>query len=134
MSIGTWSADPAASQSITMSEQLLQSFIALTEQQQLDDLSQQLSAQEQADYALLMRQNLAFWQPHVQELSDAEIIALMKFFTKAEQLPGWDAGDQSPVIALGKILKQRGTGINKELSLWIKANSNNRFLPHGSLL
>lgn len=134
MSIGTWSADPAASQSITVSEQLLQSFIALTEQQQLDDLSQQLSAQEQADYALLMRQNLAFWQPHVQELSDAEIIALMKFFTKAEQLPGWDAGDQSPVIALGKILKQRGTGINKELSLWIKANSNNRFLPHGSLL
>ena len=68
------------------------------------------------------------------EFSNEEIEHLMRFFTIAEQLPGWHAADNSPVIWLGKLLKQRGVGINKELVLWIKENSDNRFLPHGPLI
>ncbi|WP_339670844.1 hypothetical protein [Dasania marina] len=134
MTIGTWSADQSSQHTISVSPQLLQRFIALATDKQLDNLAQQFSSQELADYAPLMRLAIDHWQTQAQTLNDADISALMQFFTKAEQLPGWEAGDQSPVIGLGKILKQRGMGISKELSLWIKTNSNNRFLPHGSLL
>jgi hypothetical protein len=80
-----------------------------------------------------MKQDKESWFEVADSFSDDELVHLMRFFTKAEQLPGWEAGDTSPVIWLGKMLKKRGTGIDRELALWIKANSNNQYLPHGSL-
>ena len=74
------------------------------------------------------------WFDAARTFNDDEIVHLMRFFTVAEQLPGWEAGANSPVVWLGKILKQRGTGIDRELVLWIKAHSDNQFLPHGALL
>ncbi|WP_101759989.1 hypothetical protein [Oceanicoccus sp. KOV_DT_Chl] len=81
-----------------------------------------------------MQQRKADWFHVASTLSDEQLQHLMRFFTVAESLPGWEAGDNSPVIWLGKVLKQRGTGISRELVLWIKANSSNQFLPHGALL
>ncbi len=67
-------------------------------------------------------------------LSEDELVDLVKFFTLAEsQLPGWEGGKRNPVIYLVRIIKGRG-GLTAELRKWIKANTENRWLPHGSAL
>ena len=70
----------------------------------------------------------------VNSFPDDVIIDLIKFFTVAEMTySGWKAGKKSPVIYLVKILKGRAVFCN-ELRKWIKNNSDNRYLPHGSVL
>ena len=49
------------------------------------------------------------------------------------QLPGWDGGVRSPVIYLVKLMKERGL-FTPELRKWIKKNTDNRYLPNGSVL
>ena len=64
----------------------------------------------------------------------SSLTALIRFFTVAEnQLPGWNAGSKSPVIALVSILKERDE-FTAELRKWVKSNTDNRYLPYGSAL
>lgn len=135
MSLGSW--DPNADQQsadFSIDEKLLQQLINLGDDPDLSRLQQSLSAEQLQCQAPLMRQDKEQWFALAANFSDEEIISLMRTLTLAEQLPGWQAGDKSPVIWLGKILKKRGCGIDRELQLWIKQHSDNRFLPHGSLL
>lgn len=70
----------------------------------------------------------------VNSFPDDVIIDLIKFFTVAEMTySGWKAGKKSPVIYLVKILKGRAVFCD-ELRKWIKNNSDNRYLPYGSVL
>lgn len=93
-----------------------------------------LSALERANFAGLMNQAPAVWRDGAADLSGADIEALIRFFTFAEEaISGWQAGAKSPVIPLVKVLKARGE-YPSELTTWIKANTSNRFLPHGSLM
>lgn len=81
----------------------------------------------------LMKQSEDAWQAAL-DLTDVEIETLIRFFTLAEmQLPGWEGGKHSPVIYLVRILKNRGT-FSAALRKWIKANTENRYLPYGSVL
>jgi hypothetical protein len=73
------------------------------------------------------------WQAAGSKLTSAQILALVKFFTLAERLPGWEAGARSPVIPLAAALKQRGD-YPDDLTAWIKSHTDNRFLPYGSLM
>jgi hypothetical protein len=74
------------------------------------------------------------WDRAAQPLGDEDVIALVRLFTLAEStLSGWEAGDRSPVIPLARELKRRGS-YPAELTAWIKANSQNRFLPYGNLM
>ena len=73
------------------------------------------------------------WSEAVKELPGESIVALIQLFTLAERLPGWEAGARSPVIPLAATLKKRGE-YPDDLTPWIKANSENRFLPYGSLM
>ena len=135
MSLGSW--DPQAEQSTTdfhIDSEVLHFFIGLSEHNQLDQLSTQLSAEQQQLQAKLMQLTKDDWFNVISPFSDEQLEHLICFFTLAEKLPGWEAGEKSPVIWLGKMLKQRGTGINRDLVLWIKANSSNQYLPHGPLL
>lgn len=133
MSLGSW--DPGAdNDQPKLNPDTIQSFVALSTANKLDHLADSLSTEEQQRHAALMHIDGEQWFSAAETLSDEDIEHLMRFFTKAEQLPGWQAGADSPVIWLGKVLKQRGSGISRELTLWIKANSDNRFLPHGALL
>ena len=135
MSQGTWDPGIEAEKSnFAIDDARLKHYITLSQQDLLDDLAQQLNKDEQQRQAPLMQQSREDWLAAGDGFSDDELIHLMRFFTKAEQLSGWEAGNNSPVIALGKILKKRGVGINKDLLVWIKANSRNQFLPHGSLI
>lgn len=134
MTLGSWdpNAEPTTT-SLQLEAGQLQRFIDFSQNELLDNVEQLLSANEQQTYAGLMQLDKTQWQEAADGLSDTEIVHLMRFLTKAEQLPGWEAGAKSPVIWLGKILKQRGTGIPRELTVWIRANSDNRFIPHGAL-
>lgn len=93
-----------------------------------------LSALERASLASLATAPASDWTLASAELADAEVESLVRFYTLAEEtISGWQAGDKSPVIALVKVLKSRGV-YQREMTRWIKANSSNRFLPHGSLM
>ena len=74
------------------------------------------------------------WRAALENLRDDQVIALIRFYTLAEgRFPAWKAGSNSPVIVLAKALRARGawpTG----LTAWIKAHTDNKFLPYGSLL
>ena len=98
-----------------------------------DALGAALSEDEVARDAALMKQEESAWQV-ADQLETDEIVALVRFFTLAEQqLPGWDGGKQSPVIPLVRILRARDA-FPGELRKWIKANTDNRWLPYGSAL
>ena len=82
----------------------------------------------------LMTAPAAEWQAATEPLEDGQIEHLIRVLTLAEeQFSGWQAGAKSPVIVLVKVLKSRGS-YDRSLTQWIKSNSNNRFLPHGSLM
>jgi hypothetical protein len=83
----------------------------------------------------MMKLDGAQWQPYLEHLEEAMLLDLIKFFAVAEQLlPHWHGGDKSPVIWITRLLKKRGTPLSRELVLWIKGNSDNRFLPNGPIL
>ena len=67
-------------------------------------------------------------------LDAEELEALARLFTVIEQQPGFEAGAKSPVIALCRRLRKHlDADAFAELVRWIRAHSDNRFLPHGSL-
>lgn len=93
-----------------------------------------LSDHEVARLGRLARTDGATWQGVAQELSDDQAEVLIRLLVMAETaLPGWESGAKSPVIALVRDLKAAGR-YQESLTAWIKANTSNRFLPHGSLL
>lgn len=73
------------------------------------------------------------WSGAAEVLEAGEAIALIRLFTLAERLPGWEAGARSPVIPLAAELKRRGE-YPPDLTAWIRGHTGNRFLPYGSLL
>lgn len=132
MTTGTW--DPNAGSGNTITLELLTPFLSL-QNDQLTDLTELLPTATVQSTGWLMKRTLAEWQPVSEQLTDDQIRHLIRFFTLAEeQLPGWEAGDSSPVIWLCRILKQRGQFPDKELTRWIKEHTKNRFLPYGSVL
>jgi hypothetical protein len=74
------------------------------------------------------------WNDVAAELDDAAIVSLIRFFTLGEMdHPAWKAEAKSPVVALVRVLKKR-KAMPGDLVSWIKANTTNRFLPHGDLM
>lgn len=76
----------------------------------------------------------ADWAAAAAPLEDGQIIALIRLFTLGEaHWSGWKAGDASPVIPLAAELRRRGS-YPADLTTWIRAHSDNRFLPYGNLM
>jgi len=93
-----------------------------------------LSPREKDELAPLVRHGDIDWRELAADLSDAEIESLIRLFTLGEgKFPAWESGPRSPVIPLVAELKRRGS-FAQTLTSWIKAHSDNRFLPYGSLL
>ena len=136
MTTGTW--DPSSNNNgkvnASISSDLIQRFLALAESDQLADLASQISAEDQSQF-VIMRADLTQWKNVLADYSEGQLIALIRFFTLIEMaLPEWAAGAASPVISINKILKSRGHKLDKEMLLWLKENSDNRFIPNGSPL
>lgn len=72
-------------------------------------------------------------EPLFQGRPSAQLIHWLRVLTLVEaRLPGGDMGAKSPVIALARILRERGD-YPVSLTPWIRSVSDNRFLPYGSL-
>jgi hypothetical protein len=134
MSIGSWDPDAStAAQQLSLEPETLQRFIEFSQNDQLATLETLIDNSESQVLAGLMKVDHGQWISAVEPLADAEIIHLIRFFTIAEKLPGWEAGAESPVIPLAKTLRKRGQRLDKELLLWLREVSDNRYLPYGPL-
>jgi len=135
MTTGTW--DPSSNTSkldVSIDPALLQRFLVMAENDQLSDLATQIDEQDKSQFAI-MQADLTQWKAALNDYNEMQLIALIRFFTLVEMaLPEWAAGAKSPVISINKILKSRGHKLEKEMLLWIKQNSDNRFIPNGAPL
>ena len=92
-----------------------------------------LTVGERGELAPLMTADAEVWAARLDVISSDELVGWIRFLTLAEaRLPGFEAGAKSPVILIARVLRNRGD-YPEDLSAWIKANTNNRFLPYGSL-
>jgi hypothetical protein len=133
MAIGSWTPE-VEKNTLQIDPQWLQRCIDICRQNKLDDLPAPFSESEQEKYAVFMRVSPQQWQSSVNDLSNDELIELIQFFTRAEKLiSGWDAGKESPAIWIHKVLRQRGEKLSRDMLLWIRANTDNRFIPNGGL-
>lgn len=126
--VGTW--DPG--DRVTLSEGRLESVRRAA--RHLDDADFGLDAAELRALAALMSLEADQWDAAARNEEAPELVAWIRFFTLAEaRLPGFEAAAKSPVIPLARVLRERGA-YPADLTAWIRAHSDNRFLPHGSLL
>ncbi len=129
MSVGVW--EPKKSESLD--EQALRELLVAFRDADAEDLTTTLDRTVQTEKVGLMKQEQSAFDA-ARELNNDELVDLIKFFTLAEmQLPGWEGGVQNPVIYLARILKDRDA-LDPQLRKWIKAHTDNRYLPHGSAL
>ena len=129
MAIGVW--EPESPSSLALEQ--IRAVLSVVKGVELSDLAATLDDSFIASNSHLMSLDKTSWQ-QADNLDSVEIELLIQFFTLAEmQLPGWDGGDRNPVIYLAKILKKRGE-FSTELKKWVKANTDNRYLPNGSVL
>lgn len=88
-----------------------------------------------ANACQMMKLDAAQWHKVLEPLDETTLLDLVRFFTVAEQqLPHWHGGDKSPVIWIARHLKKQGKPLTRDMVLWIKGNSDNRFLPNGPIL
>jgi hypothetical protein len=129
MTIGVW--EPKSPSGLALEQ--IRSVLSVVNDVELSELALTLDDSFIESNSHLMNLDKSSWQ-EAANLSSPEIESLIRFFTLAEmQLPGWDGGDRNPVIYLAKILKTRGK-FGAELKKWVKANTDNRYLPNGSVL
>ena len=134
MSLGTWNPKlEQAGSSVLLQTALLERLISFAQQDQLADLENVLDAQDKQRLAPLMTMDHDTWRAAAEPLPDADLLHLIRFFAVAENLPGWAAGAKSPVIPLAKILRHRGSRLDKPLLQWLREVNENRYLPYGPL-
>ena len=132
MSIGVWKPGGGA-ESRVVEPALLDRFSRLAKGLSGAVDAGMLDSAELATENWVMTAGPTAWEAAGTQDSDT-IISLVRLFTLVEeQVSGWEAGNKSPVISLVKILKERGD-FEAELRKWIKSNTKNRYLPHGSAL
>jgi hypothetical protein len=139
MALGTW--DPKIdmdSSELLLTPSLLNRLIGYAcENTECGDaltrLEQLLSDEDKQRLAGLMKVDHDHWRVAAEPLPDTDLLHLIRFFAVAENLPGWEAGADSPVIPLAKVLRQRGARLDKALLQWLRQVSDNRYLPYGPL-
>jgi hypothetical protein len=134
MSLGSW--DPkieSVGSEHLLQRALLGRLIDFDRNDQLAQLEQLLSAEDKQRLAPLMKTDHNTWRTTAAPLPDDDLLHLIRFFAMAENLPGWEAGADSPVIPLAKVLRQRGARLDKTLLQWLREVNDNRYLPYGPL-
>lgn len=133
MTIGAWTPESGVKNK-QLDQQFLHRCVTIANSEALNRLDETLSEQEKSD-ASIMHAEQELWNTALADFDNDQLIGLIRFFTIAEmQLSGWQAGSESPVIAINQLLKSRGTKLDKDMLLWIRQNSSNRFIPNGAIL
>ncbi|MGR6873015.1 hypothetical protein ACU6U9_12065 [Pseudomonas sp. HK3] len=126
MSVDSW--QPVSTPNQISDEQLARLLSLSLGQPQDHDLTSDL------DWIQPLAQvDAKIWQQITSKLSPEQIKQLIGLFTLAEQQGEWSLGEKSSVIPLFKILRKE-QGVDRELVKWVKAHSDNKFLPFGPLL
>jgi hypothetical protein len=134
MSLGSWDPKIAATDTaLLLQPSLLRRLIDFDANDQLARLEQLISDEEKQRLAGLMKLDHNIWQTAVESLPDDDLLHLIRFFAMAENLPGWEAGADSPVIPLAKMLRGRGVRLDRSLLQWLRQINDNRYLPYGPL-
>ncbi len=123
----------SADSALLLQTALLRRLIDFDRKDQLAQLEQLLSDEDKQRLAGLMKIDHDTWRAAAEPLPDDDLLHLIRFFAVAENLPGWEAGANSPVIPLAKILRQRGARLDKPLLQWLREVNDNRYLPYGPL-
>ena len=123
----------SADSELLLNPALLNQLIAYDRDDSLSQLEQLLDEGEKQRLAGLMKIDHTTWREAAEALPEADLIHLIRFFAVAENLPGWEAGADSPVIPLAKLLRQRGARLDKPLLQWLRDINENRYLPYGPL-
>jgi len=134
MSISAW--DPAAekkAEHIELQPAVLDRLIAYSAGDKLEKLDELLDPSESQELSGLMKLDHDAWHDATEHLPDDNLLHLIRFFAVAENLPGWEALEKSPVIPLAKILRKRGTRLDKAFLQWLRKVNSNRYLPYGPL-
>ena len=99
MSLGTWDpkADPTDNTSL-LQPTLLRQLIEYDKEDQLAQLERLLDEADKQRLAGLMHLDHKEWRDAAVSLSKEDLLHLIRFFAVAENLPGWEAGADSPVI------------------------------------
>jgi hypothetical protein len=133
MVIGSWTPENEKSD-LSIDLQWLQRCIVISSEDRLEELPSPFTDDEQQRYGVFMRVSHAHWQEAAADFSNEDIVALIRFFTRAEKrICGWDAGKESPAIWLNKVLRSRGEKLDRDMLMWIRNNTDNRFIPNGGL-
>ena len=134
MSLGSWDPNTQArAHQLNLEPPLLAQLIAYSENDHLENLAEVLTGEECQTLSGLMKLDHDTWNVAVETLSEQELLHLIRFLAVAENLPGWEAMEHSPVIPLAKSLRKRGTRLDKDFLRWLRGVNNNRFLPYGPL-
>ncbi len=135
MSLGSWDPSTGSNDSTYKIDiEFLQSIIQWVKKENLEDIENFLTLEQQQKHQAIMLLPKSEWFSMEDTLSNDEIISLIQFFTLAEmKYNEWSAEEKSPVIWLNKLLRKKGSALDKELLLWIKSHSTNKFIPHGAL-
>lgn len=124
--VDSW--DPTLPELTNRHEQIISNAIL-----RLRDGSLEINDAEQAILRPTMKFPADQWRAFVAELSDEKLVDWIKLLTLVERdLNGFEAGAESPVLALISVLKER-KALPTDLFTWIRAHTMNRFLPYGSL-
>ncbi|MBL4680554.1 MAG: hypothetical protein JKY88_07510 [Pseudomonadales bacterium] len=134
MAIGVWEpANSQSSKSKRIDSKKVNEILIIAGSVDLSDLMNALSQDFIQTENILMKKQSTDWAC-LSDYEDDELELLARFFTLAEmQLTGWDGGNLSPVIYIVKVLKKR-KAFGGELRKWIKASTDNRYLPNGAIL
>lgn len=75
------------------------------------------------------------WSDTLSSFDAEQLNNLVRFFTLAEATwSDWFGGDKNPAIWASKELKKHQAFPDKAFIEWIRANSENRFIPYGNVL
>lgn len=131
--VGSW--EPAPQTSAESDAEFLRACLQRFADCPPEQLSARVPPEEQRRHAGLMQLPWPAWQALARRFSDAELQQLIRFLTLAEMhFSDCRAGEHSPVIPLARELRSRGAELDRELLLWIRTHSDNRYLPYGPAL
>ncbi len=134
MPTGTWDPDAVEPpEDLVVDAQVRERLLVLGQSIDRQPLEESITGEEHERLAGLMRLDHALWEEQATDLEVREIVDLIRFFAVAENLAGWEAGPQSPVIPLARALRRRGVKLEKALLRWLREVNDNRFLPYGPL-
>ncbi|GAA6150830.1 hypothetical protein [Pseudoteredinibacter isoporae] len=135
MSVESWDPNAdAQKKSYTLNHDVLLNIIEQRQKHPEQPIAEYFDAEALQIHSAMMKVDRESWLNTIGRFTEAQLLSLIEFLTLAEkQISSWQAGADSPVIYIVKFMRQSKMPLNKDMLLWIKANSDNRFLPNGPL-